>query len=149
MEKIISPFGTQKPPKTISCWLTEADRKYIELKESKLERKINSLKNGKMSCHATQHELHKLESYKKNYLKPYNKWKMPKPCKIRTREMPNRFYNMSKYKQMILWERPKTEKHISNILYSLKYSDEWHLRHIIKFTIREISQQHSRLNRKL
>ena len=37
MEKIISPFGTQKPPKTISCWLTEADRKYIELKESKLE----------------------------------------------------------------------------------------------------------------
>lgn len=63
--------------------------------------------------------------------------------------MPNRFYNMSKYKQMILWERPKTEKHISNILYSLKYSDEWHLRHIIKFTIREISQQHRRLNRKL
>ena len=45
---------------------------------------------------------------------------------------------------MILWERPKTEKHISNILYSLKYSDEWHLRHIIKFTIREISQQQRR-----
>ena len=155
MEKIISPFGTQKPPKTISCWLTEADRKYIEFKESKLERKINSFKNGKINSQDTQYELHKLEMYKDNYLKPYNKWKMPKSSEIRTSKN-SKNYRMSIYNSRFDFRHTRyipTVKHISNILYSKKYSDEWHLRHIIKFTIREISQQQRRrtelLNRKL
>jgi len=39
MTEIITPFETDKPPTTIRCWLTEADREFLAKKKEEEQEK--------------------------------------------------------------------------------------------------------------